>query len=761
MGYTRTPLLGNEVILETESLFDRLTYWGLCCLLFIGPFFNGLFFPDNQRVALLAAAILFLFASIISFQRKNVRFFSNPLDYLVLALPVVYIIASFSAVNYALAIDEVFENILYFFVFWTAVRVIRTSKHIEKIFAVLFFNGVCVALAGLFVASGWLDIKDAYSLRDGGTIASVFQYKNTLASFLTAIIFIGFYLTEEYKNKLTNYFFSSSTYLLLLVFFSTQSHGGYIIFGIFSSLLWLLYPDNKRFILILSNILLALFAFLGSKMFLLSIMNKNVFQAWLWVMTGIIITSLYQWIINKYKSKAPHISLKQILIFLLGMLLGGTFALYHTGIFDILLEKIHMFGAMERFTTYEDSFKMIQERPFIGWGGGGWAEAYTIFQSYAYNVRVMHSYFLQATIEAGLLGLLIIIAIWGMFIKLAYRVFKFSRTEEKLMAATLICAILAILSHSVIDFNLSLAALTMILFTLVGCMVRLDQNFSQESPKEKGKLYSGYTLVASIIVTLVIFTGSLIMISSDNLYDAAIKALNARQGQEAIALTEKAITMNPMEAKTYGLAAQLYSAFKMPKQAVENADKAIELAPYNPDRYLEAAVIYVRAGETEKAVTTAERAIQLAPLKVKYYEQYSDTLINVALRELQNKQPKTVANYTKETIAIPDKITAVLKKISPEKKKLWIYAQPLAVTDKIKLNIGIANLIQGNLVQAAQNINEASQNPQINKDSLVWQALIAQKQGDISKAENLLKSAEKENPNIKKQYNQLLSLIAS
>lgn len=757
MVSTDTLLPNNQTNLQPESFFEQLTFWGFCALIFFAPFFKGLFFASSQRVALIILTILFLFTSIISYQRKEISFFSNPLDYAVLALPVAYLASTFSAINFAFALDEVVENIFFFLVFWTALRVISTPKHIEMTFIVLYLGGICTALVGLFAAADWLAIKSAYITQDGGTIASVFQYKNTMASFLTVVIFISYYLMFFRKDNLNKYLLGSGSYLLLIVLFSTQSHGGYLIFGAFFMFLCLLYPANKRFALILTTLILALLGFLASKMFLINVLNKNIWQGWLWVLAGLGLACLYLWLFNKYQAKAPNIPLKPLLGALLVLLLGGLVVLYLTGIIDLLLGKLHMFGAMERFTMYQDSLKMVQERPFLGWGGGAWSEASSAFQSYPYIARQMHSYFLQVTIEAGLLGLFVVLGIWVLFLKLAYQVFQTSRANQRLqsLVATIICSVLAIMTHSIIDFNLSLAALTMVLFTLVACLVRLELNFGRSRPKQGSRTYSGYTLAVSLLAAVGIMTGSLLLISSDNLLRAAVEAVNARQGQQAISLTEKAILMNPLQDKNYGLAAQLYSAYQKPDTAIQYAQRAAQLASYNPNRYLELANVYLAAGQTENAAAAARKVIQLAPLKVAYYEQYSDTLNKIALKEFQAGRSAQAAKYLNNTLAIPQSMAEVLQTVEPAKKKLWIYVPPLEVTDTLKLNLAIADLLLGNTSKASKALQELAQNQELKQEVLLWQAVLAQKQGNQQEAQAILRTAAEEKLEIQKKYEEI------
>lgn len=749
------------------TLPEKFSFWLIAILLFLAPFFKGLFFPGEQRGALLLAAIIFWLTALGGFLKKDKKFFVSSLEYLALALPLAYVLTTFTAANYALSIDELLENLLYFAVFWSVIRLIDSVEEIENIFAVIFSSAVLVSLAGLLTASGWLDIKDGFLTSDGGTIASTFQYKNSLASFLIAAVFIGNYLGNKVTTKFVRYAIGLANFILLLVLFSTQSHGGYIIYAIFSVVLWFLSPVNKRFRTITNIVILSLLAFVASKMFLQNIAAQAIGQAWLWVALGSAISLLVVVLLDKLKNngKEPVISFKHLLVAMTVGLIIMLALMSTMGIFQMLYEKLHMFGAMERITMYQDSMKMIQEKPILGWGGGGWSEAYQIYQGYGYNVRQTHSYFIQLAIETGLIGLGIVISFWLVFLNKAYKVYKASinNTEISFVVATLLCAVLAIISHAIFDFDLSLAALTITMYTLLGCIVAINITVNVASNnKEKNSHGWGLNFSLVTLVTTIVLVGTLLVTTSSNLSDSAVKAVEVRDMQSAIQKLDQAIAMNSLQSDSYALAAQLQIALGNPKQAAEYADKTVALARYNPEKYEIAAPIYLRLGESEKAIDMAQKSIQLAPLKTNSYESYANILTSAAINELRTENNQQAKKYIMQTITIPSAIEKALTSVEPSKKKLWegIGAQPLVVTDKIKLQLGIAYLLQNSTNESNKYLMEAAQNKQLQKDTLIWQALLAQKQGNNQRVDEILNSAEKENPNIKKQFEELMKIKA-
>lgn len=750
---------------QMVNVLDQTAFWALSILLFIPPFFRGLFFAQDQIKALILAALIFGLVCVIEYKRRKLIFFASPLEWLILGLPIVYLLSSLMAANYALAINEVIKNCLYFFVFWSAFRLIHNESHVEKLFLVVYLSAIGVSLAGLFTATGLVEIKDGFLTSDGGTIASTFQYKNSLASFLIAAIFVGHYLWENVTKKILNIIITTGNFLLLTVLFSTQSHGAYIIFGIFTVLYWFLNPASNRFSLILSLLTLSALGIMTSRLFLKNIAVNRIGIAWLTIIVALLLVALVRWLTTQVKelNKPRLVSLKQLLIFT-GLIASlSVVALGLLGGFQIILEKIHMFGVMERLTMYQDGLKMIAAKPLLGWGGGGWSEAYTQFQGYAYTARQAHSYFLQVAIETGLVGLLIAISIWVLFLIKACKIYKNSLQDNNrnAMIATLLCSVFAIISHAIFDFDLSLSALTIVMFTLMACLLAIEKIGAHRLVKKESKnliTVAWPKLGAAIAVVFAILTISLTSISSDNLASAAVASIESGNGTNAIPLIEKAISMNPLVAENYSIAAQVYSAFGKTDNAVAYSEKAVKMARYNPNRYVELAQVYLRAGKSEKAVSAAHKAVDLARLKVEYYEAYAKVLTGAALNELSVGNTQAAEKYLKQTMTIPKEIDSVLSSVEPEKKKLWIHAQPLTVTDKIKLNLGIAQMWLGNLDQAAIYIDQVARNQQLQKESAIWQALLAQKQGNLEKAQEILQNAKKDNPNIDGQFKQLVSI---
>src|ERR1019366_4674018 len=80
------------------------------------------------------------------------------------------------------------------------------------------------------------------------------------------------------------------------------------------------------------------------------------------------------------------------------------------------LDKTH---AASRITIVEDSFKMVRQRPLLGWGFGTFPIVYPSFRSFYTDLAVnaAHNDFVELLVETGLLGFALKVA----FVYLLYR----------------------------------------------------------------------------------------------------------------------------------------------------------------------------------------------------------------------------------------------------------------------------------------------------------------------------------------------------
>lgn len=135
-----------------------------------------------------------------------------------------------------------------------------------------------------------------------------------------------------------------------------------------------------------------------------------------------------------------------------------------------LLNPVSDGGATGRVAILKDSFKMLLQRPFLGWGLGTFSTVYPSFRSFFSNLWVneAHNDFVQILVETGIVGF----AFAAAFLSLLFRagidnLLKHWRSDTQsslVLAAFLGC--IGILVHGFVDFNMQIPANAAFFFAL-------------------------------------------------------------------------------------------------------------------------------------------------------------------------------------------------------------------------------------------------------------------------------------------------------
>ncbi|MBE3585667.1 MAG: O-antigen ligase family protein [Thermoanaerobacter sp.] len=500
----------NAAVAAARPWTYQVAFWGLAALLFFPPFFRGLFFPPEQEMALMGAAVIFWFTWLWKHGRRDYSFLTHPLDYFTLALPLVYVMAAFGAVNYGLAVDEIVKNILYFLAYWVAVQVVQREEDARRLLHVIYLAAAGVALAGLFTATGLVYIKDGFL---NGRIYSSFQYPNALASYLALAGFLGLFfwahhgfstvgesitdrvLRQALPRRLLEcrpfgYFYAALNFIILAVLFGTRSRGGLLITGAVLLLYLIGLHWQKRLPVLLHVLYVGGLGYIASHKFIAAAMAKQMGTAWLWFSGGLALVLAGQWAwtlvekryLSPWLGDKRKVSLALTSVILACLVAGAAVLAAHPGAMEKVTSFTYLRNAFERAYFVKDALAMIKDRPFLGWGGGGWEEAYRAYQGYLYNSNEVHSHYFQVAVETGLVGLLVMLGIWASFFLAAHRAYWGAPAESALrgMVWAMTAGALATGLHAAIDFDLSLSALTLALWTLFACVRVFGHNRNRE-----------------------------------------------------------------------------------------------------------------------------------------------------------------------------------------------------------------------------------------------------------------------------------------
>ncbi len=770
------------------GLLYQIAFWGLAILLFLSPYFRGLYFAPEQEKALILAAVVFWLVFLWRWLQNDNQFLRHPLDYFALALPVVYLIATITAVNKGLAIDAVIKNLLYFMVYWSAARLVRSPKDINKLLHVFYLSAIGVALAGLATATKVIFIDDGYNVAQyGGFISSTFQYHNALATYLGAVLFIGLYFWYQSFNKPIanigqdsavqnlftkinglNYLYACGNLLLLIVLFSSKSRAGLLVFALVFAIYLLGVGSKMRFYLLLMAGGLGVAAYVISNKFISLVENVNYGQAWFWLVVGFLATIALQMLFNlvqTYFQKNWQDNNKQYLIAfasLVTMILmaGVVWLVGKPAIIEKITSFSYLWTAYHRVYYVESAIDMIKARPLLGWGGGGWQEAYEAFLNFRYTTREAHSFYFQVGVETGLAGIIIVLGIWISYIVMTYRLFRenLNNLVIRQLLWLLLVVFLMIAGHALIDFDLSLSAITIFLWCVFGMVSGLVTPIEVKSPAEHAALKPVSLVIVSISMVIIASVAGLLA-QANSLGLSAYNYFTSNNVDQGIEYYEKASSYNPLNANYHMYLSRAYINKGLPQIALTEAEKAVNQSQYSyaiRNNYIQ---IALAAGNRNLAAGENEFIYKLAPNNIETYEQYAINYMNLGINELKSGNRDDAKVYLNKVLNVSQLLDRQNKSLSDIDKGLWEGPQ-LKDTDKIILSKGQAAYCLGKFADAQGYLQQAaqSQNSDINGQALLWQALVQDRKGNQAEANQLLNQISQANPQLMQNYKALKSI---
>lgn len=757
-------------------MLQQFTLWGLAVLLFLPPYFRGLFFPYEQAMALLFTAVLFWLVWLWKWANQDYRFLDQPLDYMVLALPVIYLFAAFQAVNYGLAVNELVKLTLYFMVYWLVSRAIRNQKDFSIILHALYLSALGVALAGLMAATEIISIHDAFVNR---RIFSTYQYPNALASFLGATTYIGLYFwascgTENNNarwsiNSLKPYLYTAATFIIFAVLLGTRSNGGLAVFALMLLLFAIGYPKS-RWPVLLHYLMFSIPAIFSIWLFIQSVEAQRMWQAWLWLLLGLAISLCLQWLYQKFAARGLlHWLSANRRALLVAVLLAafacciaaGVYISGHSESVQSLLKELRLRNATERFAFYKDALRMFSERPILGWGGGGWEEAYQAYQSYFYKSKQVHSYFFQVLVEAGILGLLAALGIWFAFLHSAIKVYRRSKEnlDLRLQVWTVTIAACTIGLHSVIDFDLALSALAIVLWSLFGLgrVLNSQDEVAGELKKTRsagGLRFGSLAVVTVIAVAIVVLTGCLI--KANNCSINAVSKLQQQNIKKATAMMEEAIAYNPLSPDYHFVYAGILQRQGDVEEAIAHTQRAIALGQYSAESYAQLTNLYHSAKRSDgEIIAAAEKTLTLAPFESNWYDFLARAYYYVGYNNIIAGDNSNAILYLQKTTGVSGLIEAKMATLSETKKRLWQDAPLLTPGPVVWLFTGKAQYLLGDFGTAEASLKQALIDDTTKPEAALFLALAYDKLGDERRKQQMLEQVNQLAPDLMKSYESL------
>ncbi len=327
------------------------------------------------------------------------------------------------------------------------------------------------------------------------------------------------------------------------------------------------------------------------------------------------------------------------------------------------------YSAGARLTFYKDAFKIIKDYPILGSGGGGWLTLYKAYQSYGYNSTQAHNYIMQLWIEIGTVGLVMFSAFILLLLYIAYGGYRAAKDiSTKLVISTLAIATISIFLHAAIDFDLSLAALTFVLWACMGILVSFSNKNKLKLPilnKINGKWCKG-ALIAGLTILLIISSSFKL---GSSYAQKAIQSFKDKNYSDVIEYFHKAAKLYPVKPEYRLDLANIYISNSKRTNKKEDIKKAQELldnlpkqVKYNARLKLKVANVFITLGQIDKALELLDEATKVEPLTIENHLYKTEGYVAVINRHIRNKNMDKAQQLIEQLLTIKDDINNINEK---------------------------------------------------------------------------------------------------
>lgn len=155
-------------------------------------------------------------------------------------------------------------------------------------------------------------------------------------------------------------------------------------------------------------------------------------------------------------------------------------------------------SAWERLNFIKDALKIIKDNWLCGLGGNAWRTMQLKVQQYSYYASEVHCFIIQIFLENGIAGFLSCI---GIIIFILIHLFKEIKNKEmNIQNISLAVAIMFILMHSLLDFDMSFFYILLIVFLMISVLKKDKSEIKKETKKSKIVNYLLYIVLIIISI---------------------------------------------------------------------------------------------------------------------------------------------------------------------------------------------------------------------------------------------------------------------
>lgn len=668
---------------SSKKIALQFISWAAALYLMITPFMRGLFYTEEFIKAQIVLGIILVIYGLVRIFIKKEKISFNNLDILALLFFLSYAVSLFTAVHIKEAIIGVFEVLNYIIVYFLVKDLTKEKKQRVFFSSAIFTATVLLSLVALMVAVGALDIHISSEYGDK-RIVSLLQHANAYGIYAVLGIMLGLGLLNKTNNLILRIFISLGIVYNFIGMLGSQSRGSWLVLG-FVLILWLLLSGKEYFRTNIYPLLsLLIVIFIAGKGYLDGYFAKNFAQSIRWLIIGTVLTAviifLVDWLTRKLENNRTLDRYKAVIPWVIGInliIICGFYFIYTAKYLPsptaqiLSKELIHRADTIGgdtssfqgRLAMYNWAWAMIKDGFIFGRGADGWHALYHQYQDVIYWAKHVHSHFLQIWIEAGLFGFLSFTLFW---LALIYQVIRSLLIrlddEEWPFAWCIFLGLLAMLIHSVVDYDLSLPALSITVWAL-GALVINETEFKYE--RRQYKIPKMIVPVASILI------GVLLLVPASREYkamaycDEGAEAWYMRYYPMAIVKYEKALELSPLSSDITAKLSQLYAkrydllgreSYK--EKAVYYAQKTQELSPYNVRNYVRLNNTYSLVKDEDLLINNTEMLAYVVPTSVQIQESLAQKYYERGIKYLQEDNiplAKLYLEKTSETVKTVEK----------------------------------------------------------------------------------------------------------
>ncbi|MCW2988519.1 MAG: O-antigen polymerase [Solirubrobacterales bacterium] len=271
-----------------------------------------------------------------------------------------------------------------------------------------------------------------------------------------------------------------------------------------------------------------------------------------------------------------------------------------------------------RHDFYRVAIDAFGEKPVLGHGAGTYQFSWDQLRSIPIPVHDAHSVFLEAFAELGIVGGLLVLALFGVLLWTGFAAWRTARGSEQELCAVLLAAAIAFTVGAAIDWFWEIAALGAVFFLASGVLVavrcaQLAPSRREAEGRSENRRFG--LAVAGLAVAWVTALGLIGPLLVDHEIRASQSAAANGDIPSAVNQADTARSIEPWAASPYvqlGLLAQLQGDYVT---AAGRLSQAINREDRNWLLYYLRSKIEHEAGDTASARADLRRAQQLNPLE--------------------------------------------------------------------------------------------------------------------------------------------------